>query len=109
MLTKEYDTFSVNFFPDIDECESDRFCGCNSSKNEKCINTEGSCNCGCAKGFSLERIDCVGMYYCFLRSLDICGYIPCKKNFEGSVDFVKNRFNNFLLEQYQPKRLLVFA
>lgn len=45
-------------FADIDECSSPD--GSNCSVNASCINTEGSFNCSCNKGFAGDGFNCSG-------------------------------------------------
>ena len=56
---QEHDIY-MNVFLDIDECQSSPYCNCQHSKNEICVNTEGSCKCECAEGFPLNGRECVG-------------------------------------------------
>ena len=52
----------MNVFLDINECQSSPYCNCQHSKNEICVNTEGSCKCECAQGFPLNGSECVGKW-----------------------------------------------
>ena len=45
-------------FADIDECSSPDANNC--SVNASCINTEGSFNCSCNKGFAGDGFNCSG-------------------------------------------------
>lgn len=54
--------FLLCLYLDVDECNSDPYCGC--SAKETCLNIEGSCECRCSKGFALyNKTNCLGMYY----------------------------------------------
>ena len=55
------------FSLDVNECDSEPYCGCADKK--ACINTKGSCECRCEKGYTfVNGTDCVGMIF-------LCKYV----------------------------------
>ncbi|XP_028418179.1 scavenger receptor cysteine-rich type 1 protein M160-like [Dendronephthya gigantea] len=43
---------------DINECQSHPYCGCQLNP-EKCVNTAGSCKCGCAEDIPSNDTECI--------------------------------------------------
>ena len=51
---------NVIFNLDVNECDAFLFCNC--TDKETCVNTNGSCECKCLKGFTFfNRTECLGM------------------------------------------------
>ena len=59
LVTEIFEYFLQTFFIDIDECDSDPYCGCSDRKT--CANAPGFCVCICLEGYAIiNGTDCVG-------------------------------------------------